>query len=107
MTRRGVEYNLKVSPYKLTTENGVMFVFSSQNHLNAFISRQEENRKRINESLSNRFNFYLEFNLLADCVLYRRIEQRGFLILKDGEPYQWENIIKFVGEKLTKKNSQD
>lgn len=104
MTRRGIEYNLSVSPYRVTNDNGIVFVFSSQNHLNAFVSRQEENRKRINESLSNRFNFYMEFNLLADCVLYRRIEQRGFLILKDGDPYHWKNIIKFGGEKLTKKS---
>ena len=68
------------------------------------MNRQGENRNKINESLSNRFNYYVEFNLLADCVLYKQIEQRGFLILKDGENYKCQNIIKFVGEQLTKKN---
>lgn len=104
MTRGGVEYNLNVSPYKYTTDNGVTFVFSSKYHLDSFINRQQENRNKLNDSLSNRFNYYVEFNLLADCVLYRQIEQRGFLILKDGEKYQCQNTIKLGGEKTTKKN---
>lgn len=104
MTRGGIEYNLNISPYRYKTDNGATFVFSSKYHLDCFMNRQGENRNKINESLSNRFNYYVEFNFLADCVLYKQIEQRGFLILKDGENYKCQNIIKFVGEQPTKKN---
>lgn len=107
MTRGGVEYNLNISPYRYTNDVGLTFVFSSKYHLEVFKNKQAENRKRLNESLSNRFNYYVEFNVLADCVLYKQIEQRGFLILKDGENYSCQNIIKFVGEKATKKNLHD
>jgi len=107
MTRGGVEYNLNISPYRYTTDNGTTFVFSSNYHLDCFMKRQGENRNKINESLSNRFNYYVEFNFLADCVLYTQIEQRGFLILKDGENYPCQNIIKFGGEKAIKKNLYD
>ena len=107
MTRGGVEYNLNISPYRYTNDVGLTFVFSSKYHLEVFKNKQTENRKRLNESLSNRFNYYVEFNVLADCVLYKQIEQRGFLILKDGENYSCQNIVKFVGEKATKKNLHD
>lgn len=103
MTRGGIEYNFKISPFKYTTDNKITFVFSSKKHLKSFIERYENNRKRINDSLSNRFNFYLELNSLADCVLYAQIEQRGFLIIKDGTEYKCQNTIKFVGENPTKK----
>lgn len=107
MTRGGVEYNLNISPYRYTNDVGLTFVFSSNYHLEVFKSKQAENRKRLNESLSNRFNYYVEFNVLADCVLYKQIEQRGFLILKDGENYSCQNIVKFGGEKAIKKNLHD
>nr|UWD73942.1 MAG: late genes activator [Bacteriophage sp.] len=107
MTRGGVEYNLNISPYRYTADTGLTFVFSSKYHLDTFKNKQVENRNRLNESLSNRFNYYVEFNILADCVLYRQIEQRGFLILKDGENYPCQNIIKFGGEKAIKKNLHD
>ena len=107
MTRGGVEYNLNISPYRYTNDVGLTFVFSSKYHLEVFKNKQAENRKRLNESLSNRFNYYVEFNVLADCVLYKQIEQRGFLILKDGENYSCQNIVKFVGEKTTKKSLHD
>ena len=106
MTRGGVEYDLTVSPYRYFTDTGATFVFSSKYHLDSFISRQKENRKKLNDSLSNRFNYYIEFNLLADCVLYRQIEQRGFLILKDGEMFQCQNLIRLGGERTTKKSLQ-
>lgn len=107
MTRGGVEYDLNISPYRYTADTGLTFVFSSKYHLDTFKTKQGENRNRLNESLSNRFNYYVEFNILADCVLYRQIEQRGFLIFKDGENYPCQNIIKFSGEKATKKNLHD
>lgn len=107
MTRRGIEYNLEISPYSFKNESGYIFVFSSKYHLNTFIKKQAANRKKINDSLSNRFNFYIEFNTLADFILYRQIEQRGFLILKGGDVLKCQNIIKLGGEKATQKNLHD
>jgi hypothetical protein len=103
MTRRGIEYNLTVSPYRFTNEYGLTFVFSSETHVKKFKERLKNNRIKLNESLSNRFNFYIEFNSLSDIVLYRQIEQRGFLIIKGGENLLCQNSIKLDGERVITK----
>ena len=105
ISRNGIYYDLTNSHYRVKI-NGITYVFSSKLHKDKFIKRLEKNRKEINESLSNRFNIKLEIDILADLVLYTRIEKRGFLILNDkGEILC--NTIKFDGEITTKKNSAE
>ena len=41
----------------------------------------EENRDILNYSLTRRFNIHVDIKELADVVLYRKIETRGFLIV--------------------------
>lgn len=79
MTRNGIEYDFEKSPFSVATEKYI-FVFSSQLHAEKFSEELEENRQRINESLSNRFNFYIHAEELADFILYSRIEKRGYLV---------------------------
>ena len=80
MTKNGIEYNLAITPYRFTSNYGFTFCFSSKNHLSKFIEMKREHRTKINVSLTNRFGFGIRLNEIADIVLYKKIENRGFLI---------------------------
>lgn len=85
MTRDGVFYNLDVSDYRVDIGE-LTFVFSSALHMRKFIDRLNENRDIINYSLNRRFKMKVDASLIADIVLYSKIETRGFLIeCKDGK----------------------
>lgn len=103
MTRNGIEYKLELSPYKATVD-GVTYIFSSVNHLDKFIEKLGENREIINYSLSKRFGFSVNLNILNDIVLYARIETRGFLIEYKGVYFSCKKDIILSGGTPTKKN---
>lgn len=100
MTRNGIEYDFKKSPFKIRLHN-LTFVFSSNLHLQKFKEKRTERNQRINESLSNRFNIYIESGLLSDLLLYSEIETRGFLILNERGETLCRNKIKLSIEKAT------
>lgn len=79
ISRRGICYDLTKSHYRYKI-GGLTFVFSSKLHKDNFVDRLESNREKINESLSKRFGLTVDVSMLADIVLYKRIETRGFLI---------------------------
>lgn len=92
-TRNGVCYDLQKSTYR-TTVNGLTFVFSSRLHLDKFKKKLHENRDIINYSLTRRFNVTVDVSQLADIVLYKKIETRGFLIVTNEGTELWlENLI--------------
>lgn len=98
ITKNGVYYDLENSSYRCKV-NGLTFVFSSKLHLDKFKSKMKENREKINKSLSNRFNILVDVEQLADVVLYRKIETRGFLILSvEGSQLCPRNLIFQNGE---------
>ena len=101
ITRNGVVYDLNLSPFRY--KNGdLIFVFSSQLHLDKYKKKMKENRDIINYSLSKRFNYTVDVSKLADVVLYRKIETRGFLILTlTGKELCQNNIIYAGGEVTT------
>ena len=105
MSRRGIAYNLAVSPYseKVFYKGGdfVEYVFSSQLYKTNFQERIEENRQKINESLSKRFGYGIENNKLADIKLYLSVEKRGFLLRDREKEYTCQKNIKLDGLKLT------
>lgn len=103
MTRNGIVYNLNISPYRITLDD-ITFYFSSINHLEKFSEKLIENRNLIKYSLSKRFGFNVNITLLADIVLYSRVETRGFLITSNGRIYQCKKDITLNGGKMTKKN---
>lgn len=103
ISRNGIVYDLTVSPYRYN-KDGLTFVFSSQLHLDKYKAKLKENRDIINYSLTKRFNFAVNVSPLADIVLYRKIETRGFLIVtNEGKTLCQTNII-FDGGKVTMQN---
>ncbi|MBO5810612.1 MAG: hypothetical protein J6R32_07260 [Bacteroidales bacterium] len=103
ISRNGIYYDFDLSKFRHTVD-GITYVFSSRLHLEKFIERLEENRTTINNSLTRRFNFPVDVSALADFVLYRKIESRGFMIVtNEGYKICQNNQVKFVGGKLTKK----
>ena len=99
-TRNGVYYDLKNSCYR-TTVDGLTFVFSSKSHLDKFRKKLKENREIINYSLTKRFKVTVNVSQLADIVLYRKIETRGFLILTNEGNTICQRNVKFDGGKVT------
>lgn len=98
ISRNGVVYDLTLSSYK-HKEGDLTFVFSSKLHLDKFKKKLKENRDIINYSLSKRFNITVDVSQLADVVLYRKIETRGFLIVTgNGEELCQNNITYGGGE---------
>ena len=103
LTKNGVCYEIKQSPYRYK-ENGLTFVFTSKTHLNKFKEKKAENRDIINYSLSKRFNYKVDVSELADIVLYRKIETRGFLILNHEGNELCQKNIQYVGGIVTATN---
>ena len=98
ITKNGVCYDLYISPYTYTLNN-LKFVFSSKTHLDKFKKKVKENRDIINYSLTKRFNINVDVSQLADIVLYRKIETRGFLIYTcNGVEICQKNITYIGGE---------
>lgn len=100
ITRNGVCYDLSISPYRYTV-NGLTFMFSSKTHLDKFKKKLKENRDIINYSLTRRFNISVNVSQLADIVLYRKIETRGFLIVTGEGKELCQNSITFIGGEVT------
>ena len=93
LSRNGIYYDLSQSTYRVKI-NGLTFVFSSKVHASKFKKRLQENRDIINYSLSKRFNYKVDMSALADIVLYKKIETRGFLIVdSNGETLCPKTII--------------
>lgn len=103
ISRRGIVYDLTVSnyfvclDYEVTT---IKYVFSSTKYATKFIEQYNDNRKKINESLSNRFGFKIENDMLSDLVLYSKIEKRGFLLNINGDSVQCLEHIILDGKNL-------
>lgn len=110
MSRRKIAYDLKISPYKLTSvfqndKTSLTFVFSSEKYREKFENQCGEHRKKINQSLSNRFGLSIDSSILADIRLYATIEKRGFLIYgNDGDKFECPEDITLSGLKPTKKS---
>lgn len=107
LTRGKIAHNLKESPYEkiVTYEDGefLVFKFSSPKYIEKFNHRVYDNRKKINESLSNRFGFEIENNKLCDIKLYMTLEIRGFYIECKEGVVEWPSNIKLNGENRIQK----
>ena len=103
ISRNGVVYDLSVSSYRHTV-GGLTYVFSSKLHLDKFKKKLKENRDIINYSLTKRFNIAVDVSQLADVVLYRKIETRGFLIVTGEGNELCQNDITYGGGEVTIQN---
>ena len=107
LTRNGIAHDLNVSPYKeliIYDNRKITYTFSSKLNQVRFIERLNKNRNYYNKSLSKRFNFEIEFNILCDIKLYSLIEKRGILIELEEGKVECLNNIKFVGMNPILKN---
>lgn len=86
-----VFYDLNDTRFVLKRGN-YNYHFSSQYNLRRFMEKEEQFNKEINNSLSNRFKFLVDAYDLSRFALYKKIERRGFLITKNGEPQEWLKI---------------
>ena len=106
LTRNNVAYNLNESPYRLEVPYDdhmiLTYVFSSDFYKTNFYNRFPENRGKISESLSRRFGFLVQNDVLCDLKLYSSIEKRGFLIIKGEEKIVCQEDIILDGAKLMK-----
>jgi hypothetical protein len=102
LTRKGIAYNFYESPYHVTNEKGVTFIFSSAFYKEKFLHTLHENRKTLNDSISRRLG--LEINLINayDLSMYMKIEKRGFLLRLESGEYLCRNQVKLDGDSLTK-----
>lgn len=105
LSRNGIAYDLNISPYRLEVpyeKEGVTltYVFSSELYKRNFYNRFLENREEIGASLSKRFGFKIENDILCDLTLYGKIEKRGFLILRGEDKIVCRENIILDGEKL-------
>ena len=97
LTRNGVCYDLRNTPYKHTVDYGdykIVFSFSSELNRKRFAEKLIDNRIIINTSLSNRFKMKVKLNKMADIDLYNKVEKRGFYIVANGRIVEWlEEIV--------------
>lgn len=104
-TRNGIYYDLTKSAYKYySKEIGLTFVFSSDLYLCKFEEQFKQHREDFNLKHTVRYKVEVDFKVLPDIILYRKIEKRGFLILNErGQALCLKNLI-LNGEKATPKN---
>lgn len=104
LTLHGIAYDLGISPHKVkinyTQNTYIIYVFSSDLYKRKFEERLENNRQNINDSLSKRFNFAIENNILCDIKLYSSIEKRGFYLKNNKEGFECLESIKLDGKNL-------
>lgn len=109
MTRSGVEWDLRKSPYATTIsyrdDHAISFVFSSATVKARFDEAIEDNRSEIKDSLSNRFR--IKFKIaddMCDLSLYRKLERRGFLIYVNGSVVEWLGNVEYNGRQVCLKS---
>lgn len=107
LSRNNIAYDFNISPYSVTVVYGgceIKYVFSSNMYKRNFQQRMQSNREKINQSLSNRFGFTINQDILSDLKLYITIEKRGFLLCKDGIKMECLNNLVLDGDNLMNKN---
>lgn len=111
LTRNGICYNFHKSPYTVEVtyynDKKIKFMFSSKNNVERFKSKLKENREKINESLSKRFKFEIQNDIICDLKLYQTVETRGFLIYSNGVFIECLESIQLNGVEVTSKSLEE
>lgn len=110
LTKSKIAYDLNISPHRETVHymigdkiEEITFIFSSNLYRVKWCEKVDENRSKINESLTKRFGFDINIQQLADIKLYTTIEKRGFLIYKGPVKIVCLNDIILDGQMQIKK----
>lgn len=107
LTKSGIAYDLNLSPYTFKVsygENYIVYTFSSELYRDKFREKIQDNRSKINSSLSKRFGYEITNNVLSDVKLYSTVEKRGFLLETEEERFECLSTILLDGNHLMKKN---
>lgn len=94
-TIRGVYHDLNDSDY-IVISNNIKFYFSSKLYKDKFIKKREENNAIINYSLKKRFKVNFKTEILADVLLYSKIEIRGFRIIYNEQEYRSLKELEYI-----------
>ncbi len=93
ITKNGVCYNIKESPFTYSWR-GMVFFFSSEYHRAKFMREVVKREKWLDDSLSKRFKCTVHLPILADIQLYTQVETRGFYIqTDDGAEYTFSAAV--------------
>lgn len=79
VSRYGVAYDLKTSPYKVLYGEWE-FYFSSMPHRQKFLENITKRTEWLSDSLSRRFRVSVKADMLAIFQLYQQVETRGFFV---------------------------
>lgn len=82
-TKRGVELDLKESDF-IYNYSGFSFVFSSKFYLKKFSENIEHYILEENAKIKNKYSLNFNFDLFFAISFYKKIEKRGFRVLKQG-----------------------
>lgn len=99
----GVEWRLELSPYRKTIDYGtckIEYCFSSQKFLDVFALDADTGKSQVNLEMMmlKKTGFKCSLRIVADLALYRKIEQRGFYIIINGDVEVWRtDYITFDG----------
>lgn len=108
LTRYGVAHDLEASPYRrkvlYSSGRGITYVFSSKLYKDIFDRKLEENREKISASLSKRFGFEIQNDILCDIKLYSSVEKRGFYLKTNKKGFTCLDNLRLDGKSLTTKN---
>lgn len=108
MTVNGIEINLDVTPYKISKNydrdnicyETVQFCFSSKRYLIKFERQLNMNRIAVADKFYKRYGIVLDCTLLADLMLYKSIEKRGYQIVINGVVYKCQENLILNGNKV-------
>ena len=96
LTRYGVCYDLRKSPF-VASYGRMDLHFSTRAHMERFMDGVTSRVHWLNDSLSRRFRVPVRADELAVIQLYQMIENRGFLVLVDGEGFSCPDDLEFRG----------
>lgn len=82
-TRRGIYHNLKESEYAISNQEIALF-FSSEVNRKKYMERYFEHRIEYKEKPKKQVLDTMNYTILADIELYKRIEKRGFRVWLKG-----------------------
>lgn len=97
----GVHYDLETSPYRVTWRH-FEFRFTSANHMEKFAAKTDVRTDWLSDSLSRRFHFAVDADLIAVLQLYIQTETRGFFVADEvlGTVYTDKDKIMICGWEL-------
>ena len=97
MKANKIYLDLKETEYMITL-SGMTFYFSSKLYLKKFIDNVNNYIKQENIKLCIRYNLNIDLSLFLMILLYRKIENRGFMIFYKNNNKEINENVSFINE---------